>query len=476
MRSVTIAAHVSRAAALIWWRKLVERLGRWGAVALSAALPVGVVGFYVWAWGQVRPLMQALVSEAAIAELALPSLLMSFLVVCAVLRAALLAFDVVALDLRLLLATAPMTRLTKALVQVGPDATQSSLAAVALGSVPVLVFAVEGGRLSVGVALLLCVAGVCLVGAVTTLLEAGLTRLTHDSMAARSGSAVGVLLLVSGGLVALSAQLQAGGLDQPGMVAVGRLPMGDQVMIGVLALLLVLVLLVGWGWAAGLVTDEVLQARHAVPWPTVRRGSVAAVSAAFLWRDPANRIAALALVVIAALGVAFEALLTLPVAWLMIGMSFMIMLCASGLYAYGEFLTLRWRFVSSPADQRVLLLRWILGHWAVGAILAVAVALPGAIAALAFGLTVDPGSLMALAGASLVGLGSCLVAGRILPYERDNVFALAASGTAGLVLFGLTWWPMSQLPVPVMLAGATVVLGLSLVVTVGAENRGWVPA
>lgn len=68
-----------------------------------------------------------------------------------------------------------------------------------------------------------------------------------------------------------------------------------------------------------------------------------------------------------------------------------------------------------------------------------------------------------------LAVASGLIAGRLLPYERDDVFALAASGTASLVIFAAVWFPLSHLP-PVAAAAATlVVLGVCLAVTVRLE-------
>lgn len=52
---------------------------------------------------------------------------------------------------------------------------------------------------------------------------------------------------------------------------------------------------------------------------------------------------------------------------------------------------------------------------------------------------------------ALVSIGLSLVSGRVLPYQRDDIFALAGSGTAALVLIGVVWLALRDLPAPITL-------------------------
>lgn len=469
MGAWAVARHVARTGAALWWRKVVARIGRFGAILLVGVVPSAVVAFQVWTWGQVLPLVATLGESDRLAELAVPSLLLGFVLVCVILRAALLAFDFVATDLRLLLDTAPLTFPAKALVTVGPDFVVSAAVALAVGSVPLAAFASSSGRLAGGTVLALCVACVSLVGALTAVLELALASLTKDVSAARSGAAAGMLLVVCGALVLLTGQVQEHGLELPGVAALGRAVMGEQVVVAAAAAILGLAMLGLWGLAGGAVAREALRGHHRIPHAPVRGGGVGSVSAAFVRRDPANRVGAAALAVIAVLGVALDALVGLPVAWALIFVVGIVTASAASLYAYGEYLEVRWRMVASPAPLRGTLLRWIVGHWLAGVLSAALVAAPAVALALALGVPFAAESWGTAVTAAGLAVASGLIAGRLLPYERDDVFALAASGTASLVIFAAVWFPLSHLP-PVAAAAATlVVLGVCLAVTVHLE-------
>ena len=469
MGALSVAGHVARTGAALWWRKVVARIGRTGASVLLLAVPSALVAFQGWTWGQVLPLVASLGESDRLAELAVPSLLLGFLLVCVVLRAALLAFDFVAGDLRLLRESAPLTRPAKALVDVGPDFVVSSVVALGVGSVPLAAFASSSQRLALGTVLALCLACVALVGALTGVLELVLARVTRDVTAARSGAAAGMLLVVCGALVLLTGQVQAHGLDLPGVASLGRLLMRDQFLVALTVAAVGLAMLGLWGLASSAVTREVVRGHHRTPVLRVRGGGIAPVSAVFLWRDPANRVGGVALSVIAVFGVALDSLVGLPVAWALIVAVCLITVSAASLYAYGEYQQVRWRFVASPAPLRESLLRWIVGHWLAGVLWAAAVAAPAVGFAVALGVSLDAAWWVATAPAAVAAVATSLVAGRLLPYERDDVFALAASGTASLIMFAAVWFPLSQLPPLLGAAGVLVVLAGCLAVTIRLE-------
>ncbi len=193
MAAVAVTAHVTGLCATIWWRRAAARLGRPGTLLLVLAVPVAFVGFYAWAWGQVSPIMATMSSNEALAELLLPGLLVSFVMVCAVLRAAMLAFDFIAPDLRVTLATAPRRAARKCLFKSPPTRVQP---AGGLRSVGLASYAASSGRIGLGPVLALGLACCALVGAVTVGLELLLIHVTRDALAARSGAAAGVLLSV----------------------------------------------------------------------------------------------------------------------------------------------------------------------------------------------------------------------------------------------------------------------------------------
>ncbi len=60
---------------------------------------------------------------------------------------------------------------------------------------------------------------------------------------------------------------------------------------------------------------------------------------------------------------------------------------------------------------------------------------------------------------ALVSIGLSLVSGRVLPYQRDDIFALAGSGTAALVLTGVAWLALRDLPAPITLVAGLLIAG-----------------
>lgn len=457
MAAVAVTAHVTGLCATIWWRRAAARLGRPGTLLLVLAVPVAFVGFYAWAWGQVSPIMATMSTNEALAELLLPGLLVSLVMVCAVLRAAMLAFDFIAPDLRVTLATAPLSRGTRMLVQVAPDFGFSALLSVGLGSVGLASYAASSGRIGLGPVLALGLACCALVGAVTVGLELLLIHVTRDALAARSGAAAGVLLSVCLVMLWLSQAVQSGsGVGQ--LQQLGRALLGHDAVVTLVSLMATATLLVGWGFADSLIAPEARRGRQKAPWLRVPRGSRAVVSALTFLRDPANRVGALGMLSISIFGAALERMTGLPIAMPLAGAVALLVLNGAALYTYGEFLELRWRLVASPVSLRGVLPAWIAGHLAAGLLIAVVLATPVAVLATPAAVPdLDLG--LRTSAIALVSIGLSLVSGRVLPYQRDDIFALAGSGTAALVLTGVAWLALRDLPAPITLVAGLLIAG-----------------
>lgn len=182
------------------------------------------------------------------------------------------------------------------------------------------------------------------------------------------------------------------------------------------------------------------------------------VSALTFLRDPANRVGALGMLSISIFGAALERMTGLPIAMPLAGAVALLVLNGAALYTYGEFLELRWRLVASPVSLRGVLPAWIAGHLAAGLLIAVVLATPVAVLATPAAVPdLDLG--LRTSAIALVSIGLSLVSGRVLPYQRDDIFALAGSGTAALVLTGVAWLALRDLPAPITLVAGLLIAG-----------------
>lgn len=224
------------------------RLGRPGTLLRARGTRRVRGGFYAWAWGQVSPIMATMSSNEALAELLLPGLLVSLVMVCAVLRAAMLAFDFIAPDLRVTLATAPLSRGTRMLVQVAPDFGFSALMSVGLRvGRPRLVRGLQrpnrprarpGSRLGL---LRPRGCGDRWLGVVVDPCHAGRPRRSLGS-----GRRSNVLLSVCLVMLWLSQAVQSGsGVGQ--LQQLGRALLGHDAVVTLVSLMATATLLVGWG-------------------------------------------------------------------------------------------------------------------------------------------------------------------------------------------------------------------------------------
>lgn len=471
MSEVRIGAYVAALSARMWWRRTTGRIGRAGALALLIAAPASLLALYVWAWGEVSGLTGALTADPRIGPLALPSLMIGFVTVCVVLRAAMLAFDVVAPDLRIVLHTAPLTVLAKALIQVLPDFVLSTVLAVGIGSVGLTSYAYASGRISIGAVLCLAVAVVAIVGMLSAVMELMLLAATKDAVASRAGAAAGTLLLVCGLLLALTREVQVHGLDVPLLRQFGALLLAGDGPVIVVSILVTAASLLAWGWFSSRVAPELLRAQHRQPVLRVWRGSVVLASFVTFWRDPANRVGALGMLAIGLFGILLERVVGLPLALPLVAALVLCAVSAASLYAYGEFLAVRWRFLVAPSGLRRTLLAWCVGHLLAGAVLAVVIVLPAVGFLVEAFRWVDPDAVARFACALVGVLGLSLVAGRLLPFERDDVFALAASLTLAVALCAAAWLLLGGLPTGLLALAALSVLTVSLAAVVGGETR-----
>lgn len=472
MTAASIGAQVTGLCARIWWRRTTSRLGAVGALALLLAAPAAGVAFYFWVWGQVSELMSGFAQPGPIGVLALPALIFGFALVCVFVRTALLAFDFVAPDVRIMLHTAPVTRAARALIQVVPDFFFSSVLALTVGSVGLTSYADVSGRIGVVSVLALAVAVSALVGALAALAELALLFIVKDPLASRSGAAVIILLLACGALLAVTGELQAHGTEVPWLLGVGTFLLeSDTRTVAISGGATVLSLAV-WGLASSAVVPELLRSQHRRPVLAAPEGNLVLVSMVTFIRDPANVVGAVGMFVVSVLGVWLEQLGQLPVGVAIVATIGLLVPSAACLYGFGTFADVRWRVVVSPARTSRFTLAWLSGHAVVGIgsaliLLAPAIALDWAQFSL-----LDPATVARYLCAVAVSMGVSLIAGWVMPYERDDVLGLAASGTVAMVLAALAWWALHSLPLGILVGVAGGLLAVSAgVVALGDERR-----
>ncbi len=472
MTAAAIGVHVTGLCARIWWRRTTSRIGSVGALALLLVAPVAGVAFYVWVWGQVAELMIGFAQPGPIGVLALPTLILSFALVCVFIRTALLAFDFVAPDVRIVLHTSPITRLARALIQVLPDFVFSSVLALTIGSVGLTSYAAVSGRIGVGTVLGVAVAVSALIGALTAVTELALVHVVKDPLAGRSGAAVVILLLACGALLALTRELQLHGMEIQPLLRAGTFLLDSGARTLALSGGVTLVSLAVWGLASSAVVPEMLRSQHRRPALGVGKGNLLLVSMVTFIRDPANVIGAVGMFVISLLGVWLEQLGHLPVAVAIVAAIGLLLTSAACLYSYGAFVGVRWRVIASPARMSRSMVAWLTGHAAVGVGSAVILLAPAVALSWAQFSSLDIEMVARYLCAVAVSMGTSTIAGWVMPYERDDVLGLAASGTVALVLASLAWWAFYSLPLCVLawMAGGVLVASVSAV-ALGDELR-----
>jgi hypothetical protein len=454
-----------------------------GFVGVLPAIALCVFGvssagvFWLWLWPQVDQSVVGLVAgRRELRGVLLVSVLLSFCLVASLVRVAMLAFDHISTDLRLLLATAPLTPATRSLVQVVPDFLASATVSVAFGSVGLVVLGVSGAGFSVAEAIAWAIAVVAVVGCFSSLLEFGFTKLVRHNLTARGGAAIATMLLLCGAMVfvvrSVATDLTTGWAASVG-TSLLALPAWASVLLALVAFLAAMAL---WCLSAVLTVKEIFRSVGGRPWLVSTSGRPFVTSALGFLRDAGNRLGFVSLCAIVAFAVWTERSTNYPLGGLAALWGTTLFVSLAAILVYGDYLTVRWRFVVAPSDQRVVLLQWFLGH--VGA----ALLLAGVAGGLLF--TVQPRLLSSWSAADyakvltalFIGIGAGLVAGRLVPYRKEDVFTIAGSGIAAAVCAAASWWITARVAtlatIPQMVP-ALVLLVILLLAVVGGEAPGW---
>lgn len=170
------------------------------------------------------------------------------------------------------------------------------------------------------------------------------------------------------------------------------------------------------------------------------------------------------------LGLWLDRTLEVPVALPMTGVVGLLCLGAPSLYAYGEFVHVRWRFATSPASTGRQSFLWLVGHVASGIVLALVVTAPTVMMLFRQIAALTPDSAVQAAAVGVATVGVNLLAGRVLPYERDDVFGLAATASVALLFGAVAWLVLRGLPPLSLLIAGVLVLGASVAVVVAGER------
>lgn len=457
--SADLTVALVSTATRMWWRRLVGRVGDLAAGAFCVFALAATVGFWVWIWPQVRSPLDEVISVRPDFEKALViSVMVGFALIVALVRVLMLAFDTLSQDLRILLATAPLSRASRAVVSVVPDLGASWMSSMFFGSVGIFACAAVAPHFSFGEAVAWGTATVVLIGALAAVIEGVCTIVGRDTSAARAMAAIGMLGALSGLLIWVGAALQSDPTNGPIAQLGGRL-LGLETTVSVLIALGVTVGGMGiWFLAAGWTTRALFRSRSARPWIRVRGGSAFGSSAVAFLRDAGNRFGMISLAALIALGFSLETSSGLPVASQVTLAALVLVVTGSAVMSYGDYVTLRWRVLASPVEPRRIVAAWIAGHVLTAVVLAAAlVAVVRLVRPEAVALS-STGEWATLGTIALIGLGSGCVAGRVLPYEKEDVFSIAGTGFVDILLGVSAYYLVNTLApavgVPSLLAAA----------------------
>lgn len=433
--------HVTVAASKIWWRRLARSLGVIPSILLCLLCLAGIGGFWGWVWPPIADTVRGFLSgNREIDGVLFVSVLLSYAMLCSVVRVLMLAFDTVSRDMRLILGVAPLSRAARAAIQVLPDFGASTAVSVLLGSVTLVAYASANSRFSVGEAVVWAVAVVALVGCVAAGLELLFTRLTRDNMASRGGAAI-VTLGMSGALTASIAASLRIDLQHGTTAALGAalldLPTAWSLILGATvggsALLL-------WCLCSSLTTTEIFRSAHRRRWIHAAYGGFLGASAMSFLRDAGNRLGLVGVATITGFAVWVESSTRLAVGGLACAMALCLITSAATIFAYGDYRRFRWRTLVSPARRGRVLLDWLSGHLLAAALVSGVPAgiLIAVLPSLVQSWTAE--TVETLAFALVVGLSSGAVAGRVLPYDSDDMFSVFGSGLLAAVIGAVMWW------------------------------------
>lgn len=470
MRTVTVAFHAVRLRWVVSWRELVGRIGGVAAAAIVVCGIGGIVGIQWWLYPSVANAIEYVVSSE-LSALVFPGLLAGFLLLCMIVRVMALAFSSFSSDVATVLMSAPLTRTSKALVQIVPDLAINIGVSSAIGSLGLLAFSLHDASVSLlQVAFLECTC-VIVVGSVASVIQLGMLKTVGDEIAARAGAAVTMMLLGCTVMFGLYGSLE----DAAGRSSLARIEaflMRRDPVVGVLGGAVIVGSLMVWGVSRSELTSAGLRAVHRSPAWTCPGSSLLITAMKSFGRDSENRLGILCMGLLCALGMLMERVSHVPIAELILILLVILSNSSCGLSVYGGFLPVRWSVVCSPRRLSVAFLQWLAGYLVSGLIVSVALVF----CVLSF----NAGTLEGLGfsqgarclGVSLVSMACGLIAGRLIPVKKGDLVSMAASGLLCTVLLSVSVYSGRGLSaILVIILSVLLLLGSSVVVALSVAGR-----
>lgn len=469
-----IVGGVLGASARLWWRRLRSSIGTVASILLVVVLGLAAPAFWWGIWPVFAPTLRGIINaNERIAALMIVGVSLSYALICSLIRVMMLAFDFVSKDLRMLLATAPLSRITRAVVQIIPDAVTTTVVCAGIGSIGLFAMAAASDEVSAVEALAWAVAVNVAIAAFASVIEWIGTAVTHDNTASRGGAAIVTLIVLCAFLGLTASSMQADGLNSA-LVASGELVLewstGHSCVIAVVIMTVALGL---WLVVDALTSRDVMRAHGRRPRCVIRDGNIVKSGALTFFREPSNVMGLVSLMAIIGLAAFMERVTSIQITGQVVVSCALLLCAAGGIITYGEYLTLRWRVLASPASSRSTAAQWFLGHE--GTAILIAASGFAAYYVLADSETRElliP-ELPIYLGMGLVSMGAGLLAGKAVPYRREDVFAMAGSGTLAAVLGISYWWltiTIGRIPEP--LAGAIAVVGaVAIILATEADDQ-----
>lgn len=439
MDVVRVVLHVLALQWTVSWRGVSKRIGAAGAGVLLTCVLVGVVAVQWWLHLKIADSIRyVIVSE--VGDLVFPGLLGGFLLLCAMLRVVTLAFSGFSTDVMTLLMAAPLSRVTKAVIQVVPDLLANVLVSCVIGSLGLVEFALQGGGVSLVVIIIIECCCVVLVGAVSGVLELALLRVVHDDVAARAGSAVIMMALVCAVMMELYRSLEEGAGGST-LAQFGAFAVNHDALVAVCAVLVTAVFLGIWGASRSELTSVYFRAAHGRPMWSLLNSSVLATAMKNFGRDAENRLGVLGMFMICVLGSWMEKVSHIPVGLSVVVAVIVLAGSSCALSSFGGLSSVGWNIMCSPRRLFGATLEWQAGYVLSGALVSIGlvVSFCASMSVLDVngGMALTVSEIVRYVGMTLWSVACGLAAGRVIPVKKGDILSLGASGLLCTVLFSV---------------------------------------
>jgi hypothetical protein len=201
-----------------------------------------------------------------------------------------------------------------------------------------------------------------IVGAVSTALETAFSKLGARGAASRSGSALVMMVLICGALLALELSINRSGLNSP-VADAGLVFLALPEPLSVVMLLTLIGLgLVAWLLSLSLLVDDSLASSGRRVRFSGMRGDLLETGALLWVRNPANRIGLVGGVCIAAMGMWIQVQTSLPLGYQLASWTVVYLIVVTSVTCYGDYLAIRWRVLVGPSRPLPSLWQFTVGR------------------------------------------------------------------------------------------------------------------